>query len=80
MSLTQYETMQAPVISSLLTDDAIEDIEGAFFQVPARHPELKPILFRRFRGEDFLRYELEEDCGNPGYSWVPPKVMCMMER
>src|SRR3954465_14458412 len=58
---------QTPVTSSLMTDDSVEDAEGAFFEVPARHPNQKPILFGRYRGEELSGCEPEEDCGNPDY-------------
>src|SRR4051812_48855510 len=78
LSLTQSTTVQAPVPFTLLTDNTVVDMVGVLFLVPATRSEPKPILFRRYRDEDFPRYRSEEDHRDPDYSWVSPKVAGMM--
>src|SRR3954468_23402349 len=73
-SLTRSTTMQGPVPSTLLADKAVENTGGILFEVPANHPEQKPILFGRYRREDFPRFKGGEDHGESDFSWVSPKI------
>src|SRR3954471_20861122 len=72
--------MHTPVPSTLLTDKAIENAGGILFEVPANHPDQKPIIFGRYQREDFPRSKEGDEQGEPDYSRVSPKVAGIMER
>src|SRR4051812_46924660 len=66
-TFTPSATVQAPVPSTLLANDAVENAGGVLFEVPANRPEQKPILFRRYHCENFSRFKGGEDHGEPDY-------------
>src|SRR4051812_4134792 len=54
-----------PVLSTLLTGKAIENAGGGgiLFEVPANHPDQKPIIFGRYQREDFPRSKEGDEQG-----------------
>src|SRR3954469_1111617 len=48
-SLEALKPLHVPVVSSLMTDKPVEDIRDAFFEVPSRRKNQKPLYFGRYR-------------------------------
>src|SRR4051812_26631612 len=51
LSLETMTPLHVPLISSLITNKQVEDIEGAFFKVPARQRSQKLLHFGRCKDE-----------------------------
>jgi len=44
-----------------MVHEKTSNVHGAFFEVPAKHKDRKPVLFERFESEPMTRDILEDD-------------------
>lgn len=64
---------------SLFTEDQIYDAEGAFFKVPARKKQQKPIFFERYETEPKVLEPPEVEEVSMEIFKPYPKISCMMK-
>ena len=72
-------SLQAPVKSSLMVCENISDVQGSFFEVPAKHKGQKPILFGRIESKPVIREDSKSEVEPPQFSYYEPNVLRMME-
>ena len=79
-SLEALRPLHVPVVSSLITDRPVEDIRDAFFEVPPRRKNQKPLYFGRCRDSAWKYVSLEYETYTPEFSKYHPKAQLMMQR
>src|SRR4051812_47632347 len=79
-SLEALKPLHVPVMSSLMTDKPVEDIRGAFFEVPPRRKNQKPLYFGRCGGNAWQHVSQEYETYMPKFSRYHPKAQRMMQR
>jgi len=57
----------------------ISDVQGSFFEVPAKHKGQKSIFFGRIESEPVIREDSESEVEPPIFSHYEPNVLRMME-
>jgi len=65
--------------SSLMVRENISDVQGSFFEVPAKHKGQKSIFFGRIESEPVIREDSESKVEPPIFSHYEPNVLRMME-
>jgi len=58
---------------------SVSDVQGTFFEGPARHNGQKLILFGRVESKLIIREELKSEIELPQFSHYEPNVLKMME-
>ena len=72
-------SLQAPIKSSLMVYEDISNVQGSFFEVPAKHKGQTPILFGRIESESVILEDSESEVEPRQFSQYEPNVLRMME-
>ena len=74
LAIDALTSLQAPVKSSFMVRENINDVQGSFFEIPAKHRS-KSILFGRIESEQVIREDSEGEVEPPQFSHYEPNVL-----
>jgi len=70
----------APIRSSFMVHEKASDVQGAFFEVPAKHKDQKSILFGRIESEPITFESSRDSSESPQFFHYGPKSHHIMKR
>ena len=74
------KALHVPVKSSLMTCSRTGDAQGAYFEVPAKHEDQRPIFFGRVESDPNIHEYSEDDSDSPQILHYGTNSHHMMER